>query len=157
MEQEIWKVYKEVKGRNFKGIRIYEVSNEGNVKVNGVLVDFSKRKTKGYYKIGGKHLHKIVAELFVPNPHNYKYVDHINSDKYDNRSLNLLWCTQQMNCNNSITKQNMSVTHNKPEVKKKHSEVCKDRCWMTNGIDRIFPKKDKSNYYLALGYHFGQK
>lgn len=38
-----------------------------------------------------KEIHMIVAETFIPNPNDYKYVRHINGDKTDNRAPNLEW------------------------------------------------------------------
>ena len=29
--------------------------------------------------------------------------------------------------------------------------------WMSNGIDRAYPKQEEIEYYLSIGYHFGMK
>lgn len=36
-------------------------------------------------------LSTLVARLFVPNPNNYRCVEHINSDITDDRAENLIW------------------------------------------------------------------
>lgn len=36
-------------------------------------------------------LHRIVAEAWIPNPHNKKYVKHKNDNKTDNSASNLEW------------------------------------------------------------------
>jgi hypothetical protein len=48
-----------------------------------------------YTKIRGKSMrvHRIIAEMFVPNPDNLPIVMHINNDKSDNRADNLMWGT----------------------------------------------------------------
>lgn len=64
------------------------------------------------YDANGKHycvgLHRIVAEAFIPNPSGYKFIDHINGIRDDNRIENLRWCNRQMNMNNPITKSRIS-------------------------------------------------
>lgn len=52
-------------------------------------------------------LHRLIAQTFIPNPENKPCIDHINTDRTDNRVENLRWVTHKENCNNSITKNKM--------------------------------------------------
>ena len=87
---------------------IWEVSNLGNVKCNGEIYIF-KTLSKGYKRFGKNYLvHRAVAELFIQNPDNKPYIDHINTIKTDNRVENLRWVTRIENCNNSLTLKHLS-------------------------------------------------
>ena len=57
-------------------------------------------KLNNYYY----HIHRLVAETFLPNPNNEKVVDHINNDKLDNRVENLRWCSMSSNGKNKKIK-----------------------------------------------------
>lgn len=52
-------------------------------------------------KLKSMMTHRLIALMFCPNPNNYPIVDHINRDKFDNRSCNLRWVTNEMNVRNS--------------------------------------------------------
>jgi len=43
------------------------------------------------------YVHRLIAETFLENPHNYTEIDHINRDKSDNRVSNLKWCDRKEN------------------------------------------------------------
>lgn len=91
--------------KNFEG---YQVSNLGRIysKKNRVCLKVKRLAGRGYYQVrlfkDGKYhyknLHRLIAETFIPNPNNYRTVNHINGNKLDNRVDNLEWvddCYQQ--------------------------------------------------------------
>lgn len=82
--EEIWKEYTPSK---------YEVSTLGNVKHNGELLN--KSINNGYYRViinnEYYNLAKLIAEVYLTNPHDYKYVSHKDNDKLNNKVENLEW------------------------------------------------------------------
>ena len=99
MDNEIWKFYKDTRNvtgnGGIKGF-VYEVSNYGRVKANGVIIDLKDRIDFGQHY----SLYRAVAELFVPNPENKPFVDHIDTDRNNNKADNLRWVTAKENCLN---------------------------------------------------------
>lgn len=57
-----------------------------------------------------KYMHKLIAEAFIPNPNNYKEVDHIDRDGLNNSLENLRWVSHKMNQNNENTRKAMSLS-----------------------------------------------
>lgn len=105
--EEIWKDVPEYNG-------MYQISNLGNIKsqhynrMNGQKPGKLLKSTlmkNGYVSLelrmndtNKRHLvHRLIAEVFIPNPNNKPNVNHINGIRNDNRIDNLEWCTQSEN------------------------------------------------------------
>lgn len=165
--EEIWKTYQEHSlskcGR--KLISKIEVSNKGNLKINDKLIDLSYQNNyvSSYYRVCGKYVHRMIAELFIPNPENKTHVDHIDGNTHNNNINNLHWVSHKENLNMPLAKQHMQE-HASCHMKGKHlSNDVKQflkNYWnggkhMNNGIIGKYVPKDKINEYLKLGYTFG--
>jgi hypothetical protein len=55
-------------------------------------IDLCKNGVRKQYLV-----HRIFAIVFIPNPHNYDYVNHIDGDKTNFSLSNLEWCTARQN------------------------------------------------------------
>lgn len=114
-QQEIWK---DIIG--YEGL--YQVSNLGGVKslprphkfVHGYYLTKEKFLSprvcgtqREYLSVAlqrdGKckqiKIHRLVAQAFIPNPNNFKEVNHIDENKGNNKADNLEWCTRSYNVN----------------------------------------------------------
>ncbi len=109
--EEIWK---DIEG--YEGL--YQVSNLGRVKsLERYQQNHSKLqkveekikiihiKSNGYqfvqlYKnniMKNLHIHRLVAQAFIPNPDNKPQINHIDGNKLNNNVTNLEWCTNSEN------------------------------------------------------------
>lgn len=121
-------IWEPIKG--YEGL--YEVSEHGVVRscaryiktdirhVKERLIEgrFLKQATKrnGYKtvdlckdgKVKTTLVHRIVATAFCPNPHGYRFVNHIDSDRSNNDSTNLEWVTSSENRMHGIKQGNVT-------------------------------------------------
>lgn len=121
--------------KQINGCPNYKINNTGqvmNIKTGELLkgsIDklgypyVYLRDINGNPKI--KKIHRLLGELFIPNPDNKPEIDHINTDKSDFRLENLRWVTREENNNNPITLEHKrGKTHNitksrKPKTQRK--------------------------------------
>lgn len=102
---------KDIKG--FEGL--YAVTSCGRVWSyrKQKFLSLNKNRENGYYfvRLRGdnkytitKHIHRLVAETYLPNPNNLTQVNHKDENKEHNYLKNLEWCTPQYNIDYSISK-----------------------------------------------------
>jgi len=107
---------------------MFEVSNKGRVKrrKTGQLATLYEN-VSGYFQVqtnrkdlGTRLVHRIVAETFIPNPHQYEVVDHINRDRKDNTVDNLRWVSATENTTLCLGRK---ITVRQGDSKKKYPSV----------------------------------
>lgn len=88
----------------FEGL--YKVNENGQVmSCKTGRIKATKKNNRDYtqihlYKDGHDHMklvHRVVADAFIPNPNQYKQINHKDEDKNNNHVSNLEWCTNLYN------------------------------------------------------------
>ena len=94
-----------------------------------------------------ERVHRLVAEYFVPNPHGFEIVDHIDTVTTNNKATNLRWVKDaKQNANNPTTLKRMSNSH---QCKRAVLQI--DRS--TGRIIRIWDRPFLA--HKELGFHSG--
>lgn len=152
-EITIKEVWKDVKG--FEGM--YQVSNLGRVKSllkwNGnshIHKEYIKRSyiNRAGYEVVElpkdckrhiKTVHRLIAEAFIPNPHGYSEVNHIDSNPRNNDISNLEWVSHSWNI------QHAYLFGKGQSLKDEYCEYA-----------RVYVESNKSTYEIAEQYGVSQ-
>ena len=130
MKEEVWKDIFYVDCRTVEIIDyrgLYQVSNFGRIKSlenknyrnqykKEFIISQHKDNDNRYMRINlykdGKlrkfRVHRLVAEMFIPNPNNLPEVNHIDENKFNNCVDNLEWCTSSKNVNHGTRNKRVS-------------------------------------------------
>ena len=100
--EEIWRTIEEAPSyqvSNMGRIKSFRVNSEGFImkpsfdKDGYLRISLCVSDTKRIYR----RVHQLVAKAFIPNPNNYKMINHLNNKRDDNRVENLEWCDNSRN------------------------------------------------------------
>ncbi len=112
-QKEVWKWVKGWEG-------IYKISSHGRLKSfkenpDGYILSIGPYNSRYVHHVlcYGKRqesvwIHRLVAEHFIPNPNNKKYVNHKDMDGHNNKVSNLEWVTASENAQHAV--------ENNPEI-----------------------------------------
>lgn len=133
--------------RPIKGYEdLYWIDRMGRVSTivrKGVKGEYLKnnRHRQGYLYVGltknGKRknylIHRLLAIAFLSNPLGYKYINHINGRKSDNRLVNLEWCSSSQN-NAHAYRTGLKIPSRKVTTPKfSEQQIIKIRNWHLQG------------------------
>ena len=105
-------------------------------------------------------IHRLVAKAFIPNPHGYNEVNHIDEDKTNNNVINLEWCTHLYNLNYGRVKEKIGNANRNRVVsdstKQKLREDTSNRRWINNGLVEKYVYTEQLNHFLDRGWNKGR-
>ena len=90
--------------KEYKGFLVDDDFNIYNARTGRRLTPYIG--TDGYFQVSRRRadqslyhirVHVLFANCFIPNPNNYRYINHIDSNKLNNSLRNLEWCTNSYN------------------------------------------------------------
>lgn len=102
-------------GKRVEGFPDYSITREGYFysHKNKTLRMKPSDNLTGYLKVTAinpeytpkyknMYVHRLVAQHYIPNPNGYKYVGHVDHDRYNNHVDNLYWTTASGNTRDGV-------------------------------------------------------
>ena len=130
----------------------YEINEKGEVrnKKTKKILSISK-STNGYLKVHlyknnmlkNCYIHRLIAEMFIPNPHNYLCVNHKDGNKTNNKIDNLEWCSYSMNNKHAYNNKLKTIT-NKFKNSMKENGIKRRKSVLQYSLDGCLIKEWKS-------------
>ncbi len=112
-EEEEWK---NIPHTNYSVSKYGEITHDAGFR-NVTLTDDGYEKFTAYHFLEKRTksfmVHRVVAELFISNPEEKNYVDHIDRNKRNNKVSNLRWVTRAENNLNRDTGGSVTVYEHK--------------------------------------------
>lgn len=158
IEDEVWKDIEMFEG-------LFQISNYGRVKNirtgkirklvysrDGYLTIclYFRRSNKKY------NVHRLVSKYFIPNPHNYDCVNHIDLIKENNHYQNLEWCTRKMNMEHAFANRKIkrlgTVTDRHKEAMKSLRKVVFAFNPETKEVLKFDSQKECAGYFGVLSH-----
>ena len=122
---------------------MYSISENGQVRNDKTGRILKVNLSKGFKKVNlngtNCHIHRLLAEAFIPNPNNRKMVVHIDGDKLNNDLSNLRWQDDRYNESSNRTEFRLKwipVTTRKMteeetnDFRAKYDVVSDEDCWV---------------------------
>jgi len=82
--------------KNGKSELAYSINRDGSITSLGGF-DITSKMAKGYRGFNGNYVHRIIAEMYLPNNSNLTDINHIDGNKQNNNVENLEWCSRSHN------------------------------------------------------------
>ena len=152
---EQWKDIPDYEGK-------YQISNCGRLRSvknglmkpmvapNGYLIACLWKKNKQKKFI----IHRLVAQVFIPNPNNLKEVNHKDEDKTNNNADNLEWCSHKYNMNYGKVKDKIRKANKgrvaSPETLQKLKIDTSRRRWINNGVIEKYVYVENMEDWLSM-------
>lgn len=138
---------------------IYEdgrIHNDTNGKwIRGTSIDNHNRYVKIHLGTDGAGkflpLHRLVAQIFLPNPNNYPQVNHIDGNRYNNAASNLEWCTAKQNVRHCLDTGLHKIQHG--ELIGTHKLTEEEAKWIYSFRDSGLTAKQFVNRYRFYKVH----
>ena len=150
--------------------RIWNAANKAYSLRKGKILTPNNNGSKHYWRIGipsetGNkasrkiyQLHRLVAEVFIPNPDNLPQVNHIDGNKDNNCVSNLEWCDQSHNFRHAyamglVSKEKQSLHSHLRKLTEEQVAYIKSEYDRTLFVER----GDKMRFCEAMQKKFGLK
>ena len=95
------------------------------------------------------HLHRLVAQTFIPNPNSLPTVNHKDENKLNNRVENLEWCSQADNNRYGTRTERMALN----QLNRKDSSKAVVQLDKKNNVIAVYPSSKEA--WRQTGIHHG--